>query len=136
MSSIYSNFDYLNLQNTDIVTIDYIAKDYVILSNEKTVTGSFVLAYDGWQHSVQVELDGDYQDFLSNVDNFKFLQNYQHKADYLIVGYGKQLVIPNYDISKFIANLGYKAEWMITKSAIVTYNYLVEDRRNCIGIFL
>lgn len=64
----------------------------------------------------------------------EFFSNYTLPRDIFLVGCGNKFIIPNFELRAFINKSGFNLEWMITKSAIQTWNILMEDYRDVLAL--
>lgn len=64
-----------------------------------------------------------------------FLTNYPLSKEILLVACGSKFIIPTFEIRSYIHSLNFKLEWMITPSAVHTWNMLIEDNRSVVGLF-
>ena len=103
-------------------------KNQIVLSNHNVLNSSFAL-YDNIFINF-IKLD------LFNLSTYDFLNSIAQNKEILIVGCGNKFIIPNQEIKKSILSKGLSLEWMTTKNAYHTFNLLIEDYRNVIGLFL
>ncbi len=105
----------------------------VVLSDNSIIKGSFILSDEGEVLSLKTTMD--LQLFLDNQQNFTFIERFKNK-EILIVGCGHDFLIPSFNVRKYINSFGLKLEWVITQSAMGTFNILRDEDRSCFMLLI
>ncbi len=108
--------------------------DKVGFSDGTYVEGSFIATDENLLGKLDINTSID--KFLSNIENFLFLNNYLADKEIFIVGCGRNFIIPESNIKKHIESLGFGLEWTTTNSAYRVFNAVVQDYRTCVALFI
>jgi NADH dehydrogenase [ubiquinone] 1 alpha subcomplex assembly factor 3 len=115
-------------KNNSPIVIDSYNNDKIILSNKEIITGSFI-----------IDDEGNFSAYNKNnitTEDLAFLHAFINKKEIFLVGCGDKFIIPPPEIKTFVSSLGLKLEWMITKSALHTYNLMIDDYRQFIALII
>ncbi|MGV3278314.1 Mth938-like domain-containing protein [Rickettsiales bacterium LUAb2] len=119
------------LNNEQLPLITASTSNYFKLTDKKVSQNSWVLE-DGSvipfaNKTSAASLEPKDLEFLANFTKFP--------KEIFLIGCGKDFIIPNFELRSYINNLGFRLEWMITPSAYHTWNFIIQDYRNVVGLF-